>query len=208
MAFERPAADIDDARSPAAALDLYWIPRGAGNRVVQFSGRTFESVVARRDHRPPCDIYHSALVATLGSDRYFVEMTPVPSPRAVSDRGVVGGGAVGTRWAARLRIFRYEIRCWRNGIIPDLHHAIDGPVELTRDESVVRAALDAVRSVPTPTWGRDELRAGEMWNSNSVIAWVLAVTGLDAHAGEPPDPGRAPGWDAGITIAGRRASPR
>ena len=174
---------------------------------MQFSGHTFESIAARHDHRPPCDLYHSALVATLGADRYFIEMTPVPaSSRAVADRGVVGGGAVGIRWAARLRIFRYEIRCWRNGIIPDLHHAVDGPNELTRDESVVRAALDAVPSVPTPTWGRDELRAGDMWNSNSVIAWVLGVTGLHSHAGQPPAPGRAPGWDAGVTIAGRRGT--
>ena len=209
MGFEGPVADVDDARNPAFSLDLYWIPLGAGNGTVRFSGRTFESIVARHDHRPPCDLYHSALVATLDTDRYFIEMTPVPaSSRAVADRGVVGGGAVGTRWAARLRIFRYEIRCWRNGIIPDLHHAVDGPVELTRDESVVCAALDAVPSVPTPTWGRDELRAGDMWNSNSVIAWVLAVTGLHTLAGKPPAPGRAPGWDAGVTIAGRPTSHR
>ena len=206
MRFDAPVSDPADARPPVAALDLYWIPLGAGNRTVQFSGRTFESIAARHDHRPPCDLYHSALVATLGTDRYFIEMTPVPSPaRAVADRGVVGGGAVGTRWAAYLRIFRYEIRCWRNGTIPDLQHAVDGPVQLTRDESVVRAALDAIPSVPTPTWGRDELRAGEMWNSNSVVAWVLAVTGLHTRAGEPPVPGRAPGWDAGLTVAGRRA---
>jgi hypothetical protein len=117
---------------------------------------------------------------------------------------VVGGGAVGTRWAAPLRIFRYEIRCWRNGLIPDLQYAVDGPVELTRDEPLVRAVVDSVPSVPTPTWGRDELRAGEMWNSNSVVAWILAVTGLAMNAGEPPPHGRAPGWHAGITIATRR----
>ena len=204
MALDRPVTDVDDTRPTVAALDLYWIPLGAGNRTVQFSGRTYESIAARLDRRPPCHLYHSALVATLGGDRYFIEMTPVPSAsHAVADRGVVGGGAVGTNWAQRLRIFRYEIRCWRNGIIPDLHHAVGGPVDLTHDESRIRAALEAVPSVPTPTWGRDELGAGEMWNSNSVIAWVLGVTGLHPHAGVPPAPGRAPGWDAGITVAGR-----
>lgn len=209
MGIDHPVSDIDDVRNAEAALDLYWIPLGAGNRTVQFSGRTFEAIAARYGRRSPCDLYHSALVGTLGADRYFIEMTPVPPPsRADSDRGVVGGGAVGTRRAACLRIFRYEIRCWRNGTIPDLPYAVGGPVELTRDESMVRAALEAVPSVPTPTWGRDELRAGDMWNSNSVIAWVLAVTGLHTRAGGPPVSGRAPGWDAGITIAGRRSGPR
>lgn len=207
MAFDGQVADISVAGASEASLELYWIPLGAGNRTVQFSGRTFESLAARRDRRSPCDLYHSALVATLDADRYYIEMTPVPgSSRAAPDRGVVGGGAVGTRWAASLRIFRYEIRCWRNGNIPDLDHAVDGPVALTRDESMVAAVLDAVPSVPTPTWGRDELRAGEMWNSNSVVSWILAVNGLHTLAGRPPHPGRAPGWDAGITIAGRRAS--
>jgi hypothetical protein len=209
MGFDGPATDLGEERAidaSGAGLDLYWIPLGAGNRTVQFSGRTFESLAARRAHRTPCDLYHSALVAILDGDRYFIEMTPVPAPsRAVADRGVVGGGAVGTRWAARLRIFRYEIRCWRNGLIPDLRYAVDGPVALTCDETLVRAVVEGVPSVPTPTWGRDELRAGEMWNSNSVVAWILSAAGLAANAGEPPARGRAPGWHAGVTIARRRS---
>jgi hypothetical protein len=209
MGFDGPAIDLGEERATdgsGASLELYWIPLGAGNRTVQFSGRTFESLAARRDRRTPCDLYHSALVAMLGSDRYVIEMTPVPAPaRAAADRGVVGGGAVGTRWAARLRIFRYEIRCWRNGCIPDLQYAVDGPVALTCDEPLVRAVVEGVPSVPTPTWGRDELRAGEMWNSNSVVAWILSATGLAANAGEPPARGRAPGWHAGVTIARRRS---
>jgi hypothetical protein len=209
MVFDGPAIDLGEERATAeagASLELYWIPLGAGNRTVQFSGRTFESLAARRAHRMPCDLYHSALIANLGDDRFFIEMTPVPAPsRSVADRGVVGGGAVGTTWAARLRIFRYEIRCWRNGCIPDLRYAVDGPVALTRDEPLVRAAVESVPSVPTLTWGRDELRAGEMWNSNSVVAWILAVTGLATDVGPPPAGGRAPGWHAGIKIAGRRS---
>jgi hypothetical protein len=210
--FDGPTSDLGDdpaIGAPGVALELYWIPLGAGSRTVQFSGRAFESLAARRGHRTPCDLYHSALVATLGDDRYFIEMTPVPPPaRAVADRGVVGGGAVGTRWAAPLRIFRYEIRCWRNGLIPDLQYAVDRPVHLTCREPLVRAVVDSVPSVPTPTWGRDELRTGEMWNSNSVVAWILAVTGLAAGAGEPPARGRAPGWYAGITLAERRKEHR
>jgi hypothetical protein len=52
-------------------------------------------------------------------------------------------------------------------------------------------------------WGRDESRTGEMWNSNSVIAWLIARAGLDAAAIQPPAGGRAPGWNAGLVAARR-----
>jgi hypothetical protein len=52
-------------------------------------------------------------------------------------------------------------------------------------------------------WGRDELDTGEMWNSNSVIAWVIARSGIDAEAIQPPQEGRAPGWRAGVIVAHR-----
>ena len=57
--------------------------------------------------------------------------------------------------------------------------------------------------MPTPVWGRDDLGAGEMWNSNSVIAWVIARSGIDAESIKPPDGGRAPGWRAGVLVAHR-----
>jgi hypothetical protein len=58
--------------------------------------------------------------------------------------------------------------------------------------------------VPTPVWGRDELHAGEMWNSNSFTAWLIARSGLDADAIQPPKCGRAPGWNAGLVVARRQ----
>ena len=61
--------------------------------------------------------------------------------------------------------------------------------------------LDLVPQVPTPVWGRDELATGEMWNSNSVIAWVIARSGIDTEAIKPPTGGRAPGWQAGLVVA-------
>ncbi|MEX0673911.1 MAG: hypothetical protein WD067_04000, partial [Gaiellaceae bacterium] len=63
--------------------------------------------------------------------------------------------------------------------------------------------LELVPGVPTPVWGRDELRTGEMWNSNSVVSWLLARTGLPAEELEPPPGGRAPGWRAGVVVAHR-----
>jgi hypothetical protein len=64
--------------------------------------------------------------------------------------------------------------------------------------------LDLAPSVPTLVWGRDQLRAGEMWNSNSFISWLLARSGLDTESIRPPAGGRAPGWQAGLVIARRR----
>lgn len=57
--------------------------------------------------------------------------------------------------------------------------------------------------MPTPVWGRDEHGAGEMWNSNSVIAWLIARSGLPAESIHPPAGGRAPGWCAGLAVARR-----
>jgi hypothetical protein len=76
-------------------------------------------------------------------------------------------------------------------------------VALTSDASVVARALDVVPSVPPATWGRDEFRVGEMWNSNSVVAWILTQVGLIGQAGQPPGHGRAPGWNAGVAVARR-----
>jgi hypothetical protein len=70
----------------------------------------------------------------------------------------------------------------------------------------VARLLDLVPFVPTPVWGRDELHTGEMWNSNSVTAWLLARLGVEIGAGLPPMNGRAPGWDAGL-VAARRVAP-
>ena len=52
--------------------------------------------------------------------------------------------------------------------------------------------------------GRDELGTGEMWNSNSVIAWVIASSGINTKSIRPPAGGRAPGWQAGLLIARRQ----
>jgi hypothetical protein len=47
-----------------------------------------------------------------------------------------------------------------------------------------------VGELPSPAWGRDELATGEIWSSNSVIAWLLAPSGLPTDAIRPPAGGR------------------
>jgi hypothetical protein len=187
-----------------ACIDLYWLPLGAGGHCVRMNGRAFEAVAARLERRTSCDLYHSALVVRTPEGRFVIEQAPVRRGDG-SERGVVGEGAVGSRWAGRFRIFRYELRRWRDGAIPDVAEAVDSPRRLTGDVRLAQRILELVPAVPTPVWGRDELRAGEMWNSNSVVAWLLARSGLPAEEIRPPSGGRAPGWRAGLVVA--RSSP-
>jgi hypothetical protein len=183
-------------------VDLYWIPLGAGAHVVRISGKVFEAAAALVDRRTRADLYHSALVISVPDGRYEIEQAPVPDRRG-QERAVVADGPVGVRWLGRFRVFRYEIRRWRDGKIPDVAQAIASPVTLTSDVQVASRILETLPSIPTPVWGRDEFGTGEMWNSNSVISWVLARSGVAMRQIHPPPNGRAPGWEAGLAIASR-----
>jgi hypothetical protein len=187
-------------------LDLYWIPVGAGTPVVRVSVGIFEAISALVERRKRCTLFHAALIATGESGTVAVEVAPTPDAFGRRDRGVVAVGTVGLSWLHRLRAFRYEVRRWPNGTIPDLAQAVASPMLLTEDDHLVQRCLELVAEVPTPVWGRDELRLGEMWNSNSVIAWVLAQVDLLPSAPLPPGLARAPGWDAGIRAAERTLS--
>jgi hypothetical protein len=191
-----------DSISPDArfGIDLYWLPLGAGGNFVRFNGRVYEAIKARLDRRPVSDLYHSALQVFVPDGRYVVENTPVVDDRG-RERGVVMEGPVGARWAGRLRLFRYEMRRWLDGVIPDISEAVDSPRQLSGDLSDARRLLELMPHIPALVWGRDELGAGEMWNSNSMISWLIASTGLDIDSIKPPAGGRAPGWNAGVVAA-------
>ena len=192
--------------SSGPAVDLYWLPLGAGGHSVRFSGKVFEAIAARLETRAAQDLFHSALVVTVPEGPFVIEQAPAKGRGA--ERGVVAAGPVGARWAGRLPLFRYEIRRWHGGVIPDIAEAVESPQRLTDDLSLARAVLDLVPVVPTPVWGRDGLRAGEMWNSNSFIAWILFRAGVDADEVHPPRGGRAPGWQAGVNVARRNGAER
>jgi hypothetical protein len=188
----------------ADSVDLYWLPLGAGGHFVKWNGRIYEALKARRERRRPLALYHSALQVHLGQETYVIEQAPEPDLTSES-RGVVAEGPVGAQWAARFRIFRYEIRVWRGGNIPDVVEAVDSPRLVSDDTEVARQVLGAAPHVPTHVWGRDELGTGEMWNSNSIIAWILSAGGIHAEEIQPPAGGRAPGWNAGVVAAQRPA---
>jgi hypothetical protein len=187
------------ARAPDT-VELFWLPLGAGDHVVKTVGRVYEALVAARDRRERCDLYHAALQVRVDGSRYVVESAPAWD-RAAPDRGVVGEGAVFLPLLGRSTWFRYEVRRWRGGVIPDAWAAVDGPRRIPTDRHRVERILELAPSFPTRTWGRDELRVGDMWNSNSLIAWLLATSGHDTAAIRPPARGRAPGWNAGLIAA-------
>ena len=187
-------------------VDLYWIPLGSGEPlpVVRISGWLFEAgcaVVQRRDRQP---LFHSALLVVLGTDRYVIEMAPVWKDRE-TDHGAACQGPVGLRWLGRSSWFRYEVRCWRGGTIPDIGCAVDSPVRMSADTTHSQQLLSLVESFPPLTWGRDELGVGEMWNSNTLVSWLLERSGHDLSSVEPPAHGRAPGWHAGVAAARQAA---
>jgi hypothetical protein len=185
-----------------ASIDLYWLPLGAGGHSVRLNGRIYEALAARLAGRAALDLYHSALEVRVPAGRFTIETAPLRAGDG-PERGVVAEGAVGIRPAGRFRIFRYELRCWRDGVIPDVNEAVASPRRLSDDPEPALRLLALVPQVPMPVWGRDELGAGEMWNSNSVVSWLIARAGLDAEAIHAPAGGRAPGWNAGLVVARR-----
>lgn len=190
-----------------AGVELLWVPLGAGASVpvVRLNGLLYERLVAAREHRAPRALYHSALEVVVDDARHVVEMTPAWGI-GHDARGTVASGPVGLRALGRSRLFRYEVHCSRDGVIPDRDHAVGGPHRLSSDEDVARRLLALVPEAPTAVWGRDELGAGDMWNSNSLVAWLLARTGLLTADVGPPDGGRAPGWTSGLALAARAGS--
>jgi hypothetical protein len=184
----------------ASRVTLYWLPLGAGGRSVRWNGRVFEALAARRERRPGADLYHSALDVEVDGSRFVIEMTPAWQDSA-ADRGVVLTGPDGSRILGTSVLFRYEVRRWRNGVIPDLSEAVGEPCEVSHDTARARHLLALVPQVPPLTWGRDELGTGDMWNSNSLTAWLLAGSGHSMDDIHPPARGRAPGWDAGHELS-------
>jgi len=183
------------------SIDLYWLPLGAGGHSVRLNGRVFEAIQATRERRSRQALYHAALEVRSSAGRFVIEVTPAAA--AGAERGVVSEGAVGSRSLGRFRLFRYELRRWKDGVIPDVDEAVSSPLRLTDDSNAVKSMLELVPLVPTSVWGRDELRAGEMWTSNSVVSWLIERSGIEVESVRLPAGGRAPGWAAGVETARR-----
>jgi hypothetical protein len=184
------------------SIDLYWLPLGAGGHSVRWNGRVYEALASLHEHRAARHLYHAALEVRQDDDRYVIEMAPVWDLGA-GVRGVACQGPVGAKWLGRFRMFQYEVRCWLDGSIPDVAEAVNSPQRVSDDPRQAAGIMDLLRTVPPLTWGRDEIGCGAMWNSNSLVAWLLAGTGHDMRTIQPPAGGRAPGWESGLVLASR-----
>ncbi|MDQ3217580.1 MAG: hypothetical protein M3Q18_07015 [Actinomycetota bacterium] len=202
--INKRAAAMRSARradTRTVGVDLYWLPLGAGGWFVRLNGRLYERMRAWIEHRRVLDLYHTALEVTLPEGRFVIENCwPIPNAEGPA-RGVTVEGPVWSPHLGRLSMFRYEVRRWVDGYIADAAEAVDSPQCVSRDQAEARRVLELTHSVPAHVWGRDLLGSGDMWNSNSVIAWLLASGGLAVAEMEPPPNGRAPGWETGIAIA-------
>src|SRR5215212_5359095 len=132
-----------------ASVDLYWLPLGAGGHFVRLNGRLYEALAARLAGRPARELYHSALQVEVAEGTFVIEQAPVHDWSG-KERGVVAEGPAGARSAGRFRIFRYEIRLWPGGHIPDVAEAVDSPKRLSVEEQCARRVLELVPRVPTP----------------------------------------------------------
>jgi hypothetical protein len=144
------ASDSPLARAAhEASIALYWLPLGAGGWFVRLNGRIYEAIHALLERRRPLDLYHSALEVRVPEGRFVIENSwPIPDADGAS-RGVVVEGPVGSRRIARFRVFRYEVRRWRDGIIADADEAVASPQLLSDDPLLARRLLDLVGSLQT-----------------------------------------------------------
>lgn len=190
--------------APSGWIDLFWIPLGAGGSgFVRLVGKVYEAWKSFRDRRKPLALYHTALQVGTPDGVFVLEMM-LPSPGGdTTSRGVVQVGPVASAWLAKLAMFRYEVRRWRDGILFDTEPGVFGPHRVSEDPGQAARLLELMDHIPHLVWGRDQASTGEMWNSNSVVSWLLANAGLPVESIEAPPGGRAPGWDAGIVLARR-----
>src|SRR4029450_6882272 len=93
----------------APAVDLYWIPLGAGGYGVRLSGKLYETLKALVERRPRRDLYPSARQSWLPEDRFVIECAAILNLRG-EERGVVAGGPVGMSWRARSGALRPDTR--------------------------------------------------------------------------------------------------
>ena len=110
-----------EARPPG--LDLYWIPLGAGARVVRVSGTVYEAVSALLQRRPRRALYHSALVAITDDGRSLagdfdaqcrqafrnIEKTLVDAGAKLGDLVTMTVSLIDARYTTRMTELRADI---------------------------------------------------------------------------------------------------
>ena len=108
----RPGPDGPEAAEVVASVWLVLDPRGRRPaRASAGAPGVFETLDARRHHRPQRTLYHAALEVQLDAERWTVEMAPAWAAARTADHGVTRHrpGRVSAASAPR-GCFRYEVR--------------------------------------------------------------------------------------------------
>jgi hypothetical protein len=176
-------------------VDLHWIPTGAGTQIAR-NMKAYEWLAATLARRPRVVLCHAALKVELDGRHYTMELTPVTPHKDVIPAPVTG--PVGARFAARFRIFRYQLCTVECPALPDEEWTIGEPVRVAPDGATAERIFEAAAVVPPYVWGRRVPGTTEMWTSNSVISWLLRRAGIEAANITLPAGTRAPGWRAGL----------
>ena len=180
----------------ASGIDLYWLPLGAGGHSVRLNGLVFEAIAARLAAPGPPTSTTRRSRSTCRRDGRDRAGAGVGRERRPGRRR---RGSVGTRAAGRFRLFRYEVRRWRDGVIPDLAEAVESPRRLSDDRDLRAAVARARAGVADASLG--SRRAAHGRDVELELAHLLAVvrSGLDVdsirlpRAGAPRLARRGPG---------------
>jgi hypothetical protein len=167
----------------------------------------WERLRALKAGRSPRELLHVALEVQLDSSTKFViELVPAGFGPARTSTGVVGNGPILSRALGWMRMFQYEIRRWKNGVVEAKDKSTRPPSTyvITRDQAL--QIIDGASRAPRHPWGQDVLGNGDMWNSNSLVSFVLVSAGMDPAAIEPPASADWPGWDTGVALARTNAT--
>jgi hypothetical protein len=178
-----------------AAVDLYWLPLGAGGYFVRLNGRMFEAVAARAARRPPSDLYHSALEVRIAAARFVIEQTPVRDIK-------LAGQTPGLRNSLR----RKRAPRWRG---PGLSLRTNTSTDVHRPEDFRSAPCKRASADPRPVLSRliqgRRLMGARRDDSYHAVAalWRDRVSAVRVAAGSDP---QQP--DVGTYPHGRAWKPR
>ena len=147
---------------------------------MRLNGRIFEAVgrgLEQRDRVRPLPL---RMVVRVPEGEFVIEQAPVGTERELAASSPKA--PVGSRWAradSDLPLRDPPLARWRD---PGRRRGGRQPAAADRGFPLRAGRARSCANVPMPVWGRDELGTGEMWNSNSVVAWLIARSGLAVDA--------------------------
>lgn len=182
---------------------------GCGGRVVVAPGRcrwacrpAHEPVVGAARRVPRSQGTSTALPCRAGSvhRRASIHHRDGPSMGRVEGGGPRGCGDRSRRAASPRPVELVSLRSAALARRNPPRPGVGGPAIVADDDGTAQSVLRHAHEVPALTWGRQVPPTRDMWNSNSLVSWLLRVSGVPIADLSPPSGGRAPGWGAGLAL--------